>query len=34
MPLKGPYFFHVLVEKLKFMTFEEKSTWRFLFSHR
>lgn len=29
MPLKGPYFFHVRVEKFKFMTFEEKSIWRF-----
>lgn len=28
MPLKGPQFFHIMVEKLKFMTFEEKSIWR------
>lgn len=34
MPLKGPHFFHVMVEKLKFTTSEEKSIWRLvIFTH-
>lgn len=33
MPLEGPHFFHVTVEKFEFLTFEETSIWRlFIFT--
>lgn len=28
MPLEEPQYFHIMVEKLKVMTFEEKFIWR------